>query len=106
MADSERVSDLDDPLAELESRVEDGRAEVFVDDDVPWGEQARIDTGGDITVTPEEHDMKKALLEYDEPVREMVDVDEEEWPDVLDRHDIEDGERREQLRVFARSARE
>lgn len=103
--DEEKASDLDDPLDELESLVKEGKAEVYVGD-VPWGEQSRIDFGSGVTVSPEEHDMKGALLEYDEVVKEMVDVGEEEWPDVLDRHGVEGGERREQLELFARDASE
>jgi hypothetical protein len=104
--DAEDVSDLHDPLDELASLVEDGEAKVFVDDGVPWGEQSRIDFGSGITVSPAEHDMKGALLEYDEPVKEMVGVGEEDWPNVLDRHGVEDAGRREQLQLFARNASE
>jgi len=106
MTDSERKSGLENPLAELHSLVEDGEAKVFVDSDVPWGEQCRIDFGTGLTVSPEEHDMKGELLEYNDVVLEMVDVDEEEWAGVLDEYGVEDGERREQLRAFARSAQE
>ena len=68
--------------------------------------QANVQFNDKITVTAEEHNMKKALAEYRDVLLEMVDVDGEEWPDVLDRHGVEDVERREQLQVFAESVRE
>lgn len=104
MEDSERVSDLDDPPAELHEEVEDG-AEVEI---VELGETETLNVqfGDDLMVSPEEHDMKGALVEYRDVLLEMVGVDEKEWPIVLDAHGVEAERRREQLRAFAESARE
>jgi hypothetical protein len=106
MEEEEKVSNLDDPLDELESLVENGEAGVYIDDGLPWGEQSLVDFGTGITVSPEEHDMKRALLEYDEALNEMVGVAEEEWPNVLDRHGVKDKDRRNQLQLFALDASE
>lgn len=72
---------------------------------MPWGEQILIDFGGgNLTVSPEEHDMKVAVVDgYNDAIIEMVEVGEEEWDDVLDEYDVEE-DRREQLRVVADAA--
>lgn len=109
--DREQESDLDDPLAELVRIIEAGTAEVYVDE-MPWGEQARIDYGDydladeDPLVSPEEADMNAVLHDREEMVREMIESGEEEWDGILDAEGIEDERRREQWRTVARDALE
>lgn len=100
----ENVSDLDDPLAHLYEAVEEDAIVEIVKLD--GYETLNVKLDDKVTVSPEEHDMKTALLDYRDVLLEMVNFDEEEWPDVLDRHGVEDENRREQLQLFAESARE
>ncbi|AEH35599.1 hypothetical protein [Halopiger xanaduensis] len=98
----EKVSDLDDPLAHLHEAVEEGAIVEIVELD--GYETLNVKLDDKVTVSPEEHDMKTALLDYRDVLLEMVDANEEDWPDVLDRHGVGDEERRKQLQVFARDA--